>query len=127
MNASGFSTLRTTAPEPRKAQDPCGSSRIRALIDEATTDSHDESDEHAGLMSMIKEEVCCPFSARIGEVEVECLGFQCPQTGYGMNAVCRSKKGKTHVVDVAKLDLVDPRPRGYEWIEAYFAWRGMQD
>ena len=34
------------------------------LIDEATTDSNDESDEHAGLLGMIREEVACPFRAR---------------------------------------------------------------
>jgi hypothetical protein len=97
------------------------------MIDEATTDSNDESDEHAGLMGTIKEEVCCPFPARLDDQEVECLGFQSPRKGYGMNAVCKSRKGKTYVVDVAKLELVDPRPKGCEWIEAYFAWRGMQD
>ena len=30
--------------------------RIRALIDEASSDSNNESDEHAGLLSMIQEE-----------------------------------------------------------------------
>ena len=39
--------------------------RIRALIDEATTDSNDESDEYAGLLSMIQEEVVCPFLIRV--------------------------------------------------------------
>ena len=40
-------------------------SKLRALIDEATTDSNDESDEHAGLLGMIREEVACPFRARL--------------------------------------------------------------
>ena len=35
--------------------------KLRALIDQATSDSVDESDEHAGLLSMIREEVVCPF------------------------------------------------------------------
>ena len=35
--------------------------KLRTLIDQATGDSVDESDEHAGLLSMIREEVVCPF------------------------------------------------------------------
>lgn len=45
---------------------PSGSdTKLRALIDQATSDSVDESDEHAGLLSMIREEVVCPFRARL--------------------------------------------------------------
>jgi len=115
-------------PDSDKSQDSHNHSRILALLFEAISDSNDESDEHASLMSVIKEEVDCPFSAKIDDEEVECLGFQCPQTGYGMHAVCKSKKkGKTYVVSIDRLNLDDPKPRGYEWIEAYFAWRSMQN
>lgn len=127
MNGSGFTTTTTTKAGPLTAECGLSSARIRALVDEAIADSNDECDEHAGIMGMIWEEVICPFPARIGEIEVECLGFQCPQKGYGMFAVCRCRKGKTRVVDVAQLELVDPKPKGCEWIEAYFAWRSMQD
>jgi hypothetical protein len=98
--------------------------RLRALIDQATSDSVDESDEHAGLLSMIREEVACPFSARVQGEDVQCVRFEWPKNGYGLNAVCKSK-GNTHVVDIAKLDWVDPRPQGHEWIDAYLAWRDL--
>jgi hypothetical protein len=101
-----------------------GRNRIRALIDQATSDSVDESDEHAGLLSTIREEVVCPFAARLGGDNVECIGFEWPRNGYGLNAVCKCK-GKTQVVDISKLEIAEPRPRGYEWIEAYFAWLDM--
>jgi hypothetical protein len=100
------------------------SKKIRALIDQATSDSIDESDEHAGLLSMIREEVACPFSARIAGEPVECVRFDWPKNGYGLNAVCKSK-AKTHVVDISMLEWVEPRPKGHEWIEAYFAWRDL--
>ena len=35
--------------------------KLHSLIAQATGDSVDESDEHAGLLSMIREEVVCPF------------------------------------------------------------------
>src|SRR5216110_1495836 len=47
--------------------------RLRALIDQATSDSVDESDEHAGLLSTIREEVACPFPARLIGEDVECI------------------------------------------------------
>jgi hypothetical protein len=98
-------------------------SRLRALIDQAIYDSVDESDEHAGLLSMIREEVACPFTARVNGENVECVRFDWPTTGYGLNAVCRSKStGSTLVVDISKLEWTEPRPQGHEWIEAYFAW-----
>jgi hypothetical protein len=95
--------------------------KLRALIDRATRDSVDESDEHAGLLSVIREEVVCPFPARFAGEDVECVRFEWPKNGYGLNAVCKSKN-KTHVVDIGRLEWVEPRPKGHEWIEAYFAW-----
>ena len=98
--------------------------KLRALIDQATSDSVDESDEHAGLLSMIREEVVCPFRARVAGEEVECVRFEWPKNGYGLNAVCKAK-GKTLVVDIAKVEGIEPLPKGHEWIEAYFAWRDL--
>jgi hypothetical protein len=97
---------------------------IRALIDRATGDSVDESDEHAGLLSMIREEVACPFRARVEGEEVECVRFEWPKNGYGLNAVCKAK-GKMLVVDIGKVEGMEPLPKGHEWIEAYFAWRDL--
>jgi hypothetical protein len=98
--------------------------KLRALIDQATSDSVDESDEHAGLLSMIREEVACPFRARVAGEDVDCIRFEWPKNGYGLNAVCKAK-GKTLVIDIAKVEAVEPLPKGHEWIEAYFAWRDL--
>jgi hypothetical protein len=98
--------------------------KLRALIDQATSDSVDESDEHAGLLSMIREEVVCPFRARVSGEDVDCVRFEWPKNGYGLNAVCKAK-GKTLVVDIANVEAVEPLPKGHEWIEAYFAWRDL--
>lgn len=98
--------------------------KLRALIDQATSDSVDESDEHAGLLSTIREEVVCPFRARVDGEDVECIRFEWPKNGYGLNAVCKAR-GKTLVVDIARVEAVEPLPKGHEWIEAYFAWRDL--
>jgi len=100
------------------------SKKLRTLIAQATSDSADESDEHAGLLSVIREEVVCPFVARLSGDSVECVRFEWPKNGYGLNAVCKSTN-KTHVVDISMLEWVEPLPKGHEWIEAYFAWRSL--
>jgi hypothetical protein len=109
----------TLDPAPSKPN-----TKLRALIDQATSDSVDESDEHAGLLSMIREEVVCPFRARVAGEEVECVRFEWPKNGYGLNAVCKTK-GKTLVVDIGMVEGIEPLPKGHEWIEAYFAWRDL--
>jgi hypothetical protein len=98
---------------------------LRALIDQATTDSVDESDEHTGLVGMIREEVACPFSARFEGEDVECLGFEWPRNGYGLNVVCRSRNGKSRIVELGELQWTEALPEGYRWIEAYLAWREL--
>jgi hypothetical protein len=103
------------------APSPSDRKKLRALIDQATSDSVDESDEHAGLLSMIREEVVCPFPTRIAGEDAKCVRFEWPKNGYGLNAVCESKT-KTYVVDIRKLEWVEPLPKGHEWIDAYFAW-----
>lgn len=113
-------TTATLADYPARGE----ARRLRALIDQATGDSLDESDEHAGLLSTVREEVACPFRARLDGIEVECVRLEWPRNGYGLNAVCKSR-GKIQVVDISKLEWSDPRPRGYQWIEAYLAWREL--
>lgn len=98
---------------------------LRALIDHVTRDTNDESDEHACLASTVREEVSCPFRARLDGVEVECIRLEFPRNGYGLNAVCRTRGGKLTTVDISKLELLAPLPAGHEWVEAFLAWRTM--
>jgi hypothetical protein len=99
--------------------------RLQALIEEATIDCYGEDEQHSGLLGMIEEEVVCPFRAKVIGEEVEVTDFEWPKEGYGLKAVCM-RKGKKHVVDITSLEWMDPRPKGFEWIEAYLAWREWQ-
>ncbi len=112
------------SPRTGSAAATSGRKKLRALIDQATRESSDESEEHAGLLSVIRDEVQCPFTARVENEVVECERLEWPKNGYGLNAVCKSS-GKTRVVDISRLEWVDPLPKGHEWIDAYFAWRDM--
>ena len=100
-------TLKTSASAPYDRP------RLRALIDEATTDSVDESDEHTGLLGMIREEVSCPFPARLEGHEVECLRFEWPRNGYGLNAACRSPGVRRPAPSrLGDLESTNPYPKG---------------
>jgi len=122
-----WSTQESQSGLAPKASFKYDRSKLRALIDEATTDSNDESDEHAGLLGMIREEVACPFRARIQGEDVECTRFEWPKKGYSLNAVCQTRKGKTRIVDISLLEWPDSLPEGHKWIEAYLAWRELMN
>lgn len=124
MNRTTRSATRGVLPEPSFRTER---TRLQALIDEATTDSLDESDEHVGLLGMVREEVTCPFRARLRGEDVECLRLEWPKNGYGVEAVCRTARGKLRTVDIGDLALVEPLPKGYPWIEAYLTWRARMD
>jgi hypothetical protein len=97
---------------------------LDALIEEATVDCYSEEEQHTGLLTMIEENVVCPFRAKVIGEEVEVTGFESPRFGLGLKAVCRHKN-KEYRVDITSLEWTNPRPEGYEWVEAYFAWLGM--
>ncbi len=71
---------------------------------------------------MIEDNVECPFQAKVIGEKVVVTGFEWPKAGYGLFAVCE-RNGRKYQVDINSLEFVRPRPEGYEWIEAYFAWR----
>lgn len=98
--------------------------RLNELIDEATIDCYGEDERHAGLLTMIEENVDVPFRAKVIGEDVTVTGFEWPKSGYGLLAICE-RNGKEHLVDINSLEFVKPRPDGYEWIEAYLSWRGM--
>ena len=105
-----------------KGQSDKDRARLRALIEEATIDCYGEEEQHTGLLTMIEDNVECPFRAKvIGEV-VEVTGFEWPKEGYGLFAVCE-RNGRRYQVDINSLEWMKRLPEGYEWIEAYFAWR----
>jgi hypothetical protein len=101
--------------------------RLATLVEEATVDAYGEEEQHSGLLTIIQDEVACPFKARVIGEDVDVLDFEWPTEGYGLYAVCK-RNGKKYRVDVNSLEWVKPYPKGFEWIEAYLFWReGIAD
>lgn len=106
-------------PKRKPITDP---ERLNELIEEATVDAYDEEEQHTGLLTMIEDNVVCPFKAQLIGEKVEVTEFVWPKSGLGLKVECRYK-GKTHLVDITSLEWTDPLPEGFEWIEAYLEWR----
>ena len=100
--------------------------RLWELIEEGTVDCYDEDEQHSGMLTMIEDNVVCPFPAKVIGEEVTVVELGWPRSGYGLMAVCE-RGGKQHRVDVTTLEFSEPFTEGYEWIEAYLLWRGNLD
>ena len=101
--------------------------RLRELIAEATVDCYGEDEEHTGMLTMIEENLQCPFHARVIGEKVAVVDLEWPKSGYGLMAVCQYKNRK-YRVDINSVEFIKPFPAGYEWVMAYLLWRsGMND
>ncbi len=96
--------------------------RLQELIEEATVDCYDEEEEMTGLWTMIEENVICPFRARVAGEIVTVTGFVWTPNSRGFMAHCE-RNGQRYQVDLHSLEWSEPRPAGFEWIEAYFEWQ----
>ena len=66
--------------------------RLRELIEEATVDCYGEEEELTGLLTMIQDNVACPFHAKVIGEEVTVTGFEWPGHSRSLFAVCRRNK-----------------------------------
>ncbi len=94
--------------------------RLRAMIEEATVDAYDRSEQVIGWMTMLENELALPFETEVLGVTVKVVRIDVTPDDT-LVAVCTRGKAKQRVA-VADLPLPTRRPRGAEWIEAYRAW-----
>ncbi|MBM3357764.1 MAG: hypothetical protein FJY54_08555 [Betaproteobacteria bacterium] len=94
--------------------------KIKRLIEEATVDAYNESEQLVGFLTMIEDSLALPFTTRVLDVEV--LVERIDMTAANeLVAVCR--RGRTRqAIPILELPLPRPAPKGAEWIEAYRRW-----
>jgi hypothetical protein len=95
--------------------------RLQSLIEEATVDCYNESEQHVGLMTMLEDNLICPFEATVIGEPVEVVELRSREVGLGVDAVCRYK-GKDYRIDINSLGWGKKKPEGFEWVEAYQEW-----
>ena len=92
------------------------------LVEEATVDAYGEDEQATSLFYAVEEHLSVPF-------EVEVLGLpvkveKVELTGRDdIVVVCRRGKQKQHI-RLLDLNVPDPPPEGWEWVEAFRHWAG---
>lgn len=90
------------------------------LIQEATVDCYNESEQLTGLYTMIEEHLALPFTTHVLGVEVAVERVDLTQANE-IVAVCRRGRAR-QAIPILELPLPVPPPRGAEWIQAYRRW-----
>lgn len=92
------------------------------LIEEATTDAYNESEQAGGFFAMIEESLSLPFVTRVLGQEVTVDKVDITSRGH-IVAICAQGKS-TQAIPILDLPMPDPPPEGAEWIDAYRRWCG---
>lgn len=100
--------------------------RLRELIEEGLVDCYDEGEQHIGMLTMVQENLACPFPAKVIGEKVTVVELAWLRSDNGLVAVCE-RGGQQYRVEITSLEFIKPYPEGYEWIEAYLLWRGNLD
>ena len=110
-------------PSPRNKLRPKALSKaeLAELIEQATVDAYDESEQATGFYTMLEEHLAMPFETEVlgVSVTVERLDLTDDEQ---IVAVCARGKSRQRL-PVLDLPLPRPLPDGAEWIEAYRLWR----
>jgi hypothetical protein len=104
----------------RKKADRPSTSHLDKLIEEATVDCYNDSEEVTGIFTMLEENLAVPFATTIFGVEITVERVDMNDAGE-IVVVCRRGRERQKV-PVIDLPLPEPRPKGAEWIDAYRRW-----
>lgn len=94
--------------------------RLRAMIEDATVDAYGEAEQLVGFLSVLQEHLQVPFDAKILGVPVTVRRVDATEADE-IVAVCYRGRNR-QAIPILSLPLPNPRPAGWEWIEAYRRW-----
>ena len=92
------------------------------LIEEATTDAYNESEQAGGFFALIEENLALPFVTQVLGQEVTVAKLDITKRDE-IVAICARGKA-TQAIPILDLPMPNPRPEGAEWIDAYRRWYG---
>ena len=94
------------------------------MIEEATVDAYDESEQASGWYTMIEEHLELPFETTVLGVAVTVASIDLRESNQ-IVALCVRGRNR-QAISVVDLPLPSPKPAGSEWIDAYRHWLGQQ-
>ena len=92
------------------------------LIEEATTDAYNESEQAGGFFAMIEENLALPFVTQVLGQDVTVTKVDITKRDQ-IVAICLRGKAR-QAIPILDLPMPAPRPEGAEWIDAYRRWYG---
>jgi hypothetical protein len=107
---------------PRSPQPTISAAELRELIEQATVDCYNESEQVTGLFTMLEEHLGIPFPATVLGVPVTVTGVDVT-TSDQIIAICHRDEHR-QTIPILDLPLPTPTPSGWEWVEAYRRWLG---
>ena len=92
------------------------------MIEEATLDAYDESEQVTGWFTMLEDHLELPFETMVLGAAVTVATIDLSGGGQ-IVAICTRGRNR-QAIPLVDLPLPSPRPAGSEWIEAYRCWVG---
>jgi hypothetical protein len=94
------------------------------MIEAATVDCYNESEETTGWLTVIQDSFAVPFETRVLGVQVTVQRVALDDAGQIVAVCARGRDRQT--LPILDLPLPCPGPEGSEWIEAYRQWLGRR-
>jgi hypothetical protein len=108
-----------TAPRTRKHRKPTAE-QLEELIEEATVDAYNPSEQMSGFHAVLEQRVELPFKTEVLGVEVTVEKIDLTDDEQ-IVAVC--SRGRTRQrIPLLDLPLPERPPAGVEWIHAFRRW-----
>ncbi len=106
----------------KKATSRISKARLAEMIEEATVDAYDESEQATGWFTMLEDNLQLPFETEVLGVPVRVTRID-QQDDDRLVAICVRGRDE-QAIGLVDMPLPTPMPLGAEWIEAYRLWRG---
>ena len=94
--------------------------RVDRLIEDATIDAYNESEQRAGFHASLADHLQLPFETMVLGVPVLVERIDLNEAEE-IVAICRRGRFR-QALPILELPLPTPPPSGAEWIEAYRRW-----
>ena len=117
---------QTATPKPRSTRTPArlDKARLAEMIEEATVDAYDESEQATGWFTVLDDNLDVPFETEVLGVRVTVRRLELRDDN-SIVAVC-ARGAERQRIGIVDLPLPSPKPEGAEWVEAYRHWRGRR-
>lgn len=111
---------RPAAPKKASQRRALTAAKLDALIEEATVDAHDESEQTTGFYTMFEEHLAVPFKTEVLGMDVMVERVELTDEDQ-IVAVCARGTSRQRI-PVTELPVPVSPPTGWEWIDAYRRW-----